>query len=223
MNLANLRKHSRAVAAVLALACAGLCHGALFNSHFDPLGPITFDGDGQFQLDDACLAANGGFGIYSGTACHVSLLSAIVNISDGSDSGVLDFAALLPSTAIFDIQISGGTLIGVNTDWIGWTTPGGCSGTLCDTQWWIRWTNPLPSLLNDPVQIATCAQTTDVPEVKSLRNFAKSGSGDECTLDPGTAVTAFDVTFTRVPEPGTLLLVAGGLLAGWQVRRRRHT
>jgi hypothetical protein len=215
MNLATLRKRLHVVVPALAFAFAGLCHGALFNSHFDPLGPITFDGDGQFRVDDACLVANGGFGIYTGAECNVSLLSAIVNISDGSDSGVLDFAAVLPSTAIIDIQIAGGMLVGVNTDWIGWTTPGGCFGDLCDTPWWIRWTNPID--LPDPVDIATGNCGT-----LRVQSFLKAGPEDECQIDESTTVTAFNVTFTRVPEPGTLLLVAGGLLVGWQVRRRRR-
>jgi hypothetical protein len=213
MNLAMLRKRLQTVVPALALAFTGVCHGALFNSHFDP---VEFFGDGQFQLDDACLVANGGFGIYSGAECHVSLLSAVVDITRDGDHGLLDFAAVLPSTAIFDIQIADGALVGVNTDWIGWTTPGGCDGNLCDTQWWIRWTNPLPGILADPVQIATCA-----PVTAPLRIVAKSSSADACDLDETTAVTAYDVTFTRVPEPGTLLLLAGGLFAGWQVRRRR--
>jgi hypothetical protein len=40
-----------------------------------------------------------------------------------------------------------------------------------------------------------------------------------CSPDLQNPTIAFNVTFSRVPEPGTLLLVAGGLFAAWRSRR----
>lgn len=191
--------------AAFAFALAGLAQAVIFNSHFDPL---TFVGDGQFQFDDSCLAEDG---FYSGDSCSATLLSAVIDVSDGvGGTAHVDFGPLLPSTAVLSIEIQGGTLVGVETDWIGFAFGSPCTGDLCGAPWWIRWTNPEA----DPVELVTGSCTSDY----ALISFVKF-TPLNCQMDLQTTTIADNVTFTRVPEPGTLLLVAGGLFAAWRSRR----
>ena len=200
-----VRLSLRIVAAAFAFSLAGLAQAVIFNSHFDPL---TFSGDGQFQFDDSCLAEDG---FYNGSDCHATLLSAVIDVSDGvGGTAHVDFGPLLPSTAIFDIEIQGGTLVGVDTDWIGFAFGSPSTGALVGSPWWIRWTNPD----FDPVELVTGTCDSDLRSAP-IAKFAPLS----CQMDLQTSTLATDVTFTRVPEPGTLLLVAGGLFAAWRSRR----
>jgi len=198
MNTAAYRNLLGAAIAAAGFTLAGASHGAIFNSHYDP---NSFSGDGTFRIDDACLAADG---FYLGSECNATLLTATADIvSDGSaGTAHVDFGPVLPSTAVLEIEISGGTLVGVDTDWIGWAFADSCTGDLCGTiPWWIRWVNPD----SDPVELAT--GTCDGVE--------------SCSRNTGDPFAIADtVTFTRVPEPGTLALVAGGLFLAWRMRRR---
>ncbi|HQR11330.1 MAG TPA: PEP-CTERM sorting domain-containing protein [Casimicrobiaceae bacterium] len=183
--------------AVVTLAFGGVASARFYDSSFDPLGPLTFSGTGRFYADDACFAADG---VYAAAACNLTLLSATVDMTNGVDSAHLDFVSILPNTLdMIDLIISGGELVGVNTNAIGWVFPGTCTGTLCGDPWWVQWG---ASVDIDPVYLYT-------------------GSCDgPCFRNDNPESTAFDVTFKRVPEPGTLALLLGALGIGGLMRRR---
>ncbi|HEV8501119.1 MAG TPA: PEP-CTERM sorting domain-containing protein [Casimicrobiaceae bacterium] len=210
MTQPQIRLSLRIVAAAFAFTLAGLAQAVIFNSHFDPL---AFVGDGVFKFDDACLSREDG----SYTDCNAQLLSASVDVTDYANtahtivSGTahLDFGAAPPSS-IFDVVIQGGTLVGVDSDLIGFVFASSCSGDLCDgSPWWIQW-----QATPDPVFLYTGNCSGDSPLLKVTR-FEPLG----CSPDLQNPTIAFNVSFTRVPEPGTLLLVAGGLFAAWRSRR----
>ena len=181
---------------VVALTFTGLASARFYDSSYDPPGPLTFSGTGRFYVDDACFAADGQ---YAAAACNLKLISASLDMSNGTDSAHLDFVSLLPNTLdMIDLFISGGELVGVNTNAIGWVFPGPCTGALCGDPWWIQWGfNP------DPVFL-----------------FTGNCDGDECFRNEQASSIADTVTFTRVPEPGTLVLLLGALGIGGLMRRR---
>jgi hypothetical protein len=119
----------------------------------------------------------------------------VATAPDGT--GHLNFGA---STNIVDIVIEGGELVGVDSGLFGPAFTGAsCTGSLCDgAPWWIEWVSNA-----DPV-------------------FLFMGNCFEgCFPDQTPVATAFNVTFTRVPEPGTLGLLLGGVGAAWWARRRK--
>jgi hypothetical protein len=214
--------------AALGFTLAGTGQAALFNSHFDPL---AFVGDAQFQIDDACLARVDGF--Y--TDCNPVFLGAQIDITDYAADLItvlgtahVDFVPPLDYAAIYGVAIAGGTLVGLNTGLIGSAYGSDCSDSLsCDTAWWLQWAysgrTDTSSLINAVGLYEGCGQAPI-----EIRSFLKSGptSGDDapCYPPPGAELQAVatTVTFTRIPEPGTLVLAATGLWAGWQARRRRR-
>jgi len=175
-----------------------------YTSGFEPL---SFFGTGLFQFDDSCLTANGGNGTYTGAECNVSLLSVTANLNNTDPpvgTGELNFAPVLPDSGdILDIIISGGTLVGVDTNPIGFVFPSPCTGNLCGTPWWIQWNS-----FSDPVN--------------EVLLFTGSCEGDECFRNQSATGSTFNVTFTQVPEPGTLGLIVGGIGAAWFARRRKR-
>jgi hypothetical protein len=200
MSTRILRNSLATLVTAAALTLGGLANAAFFSSHFDPPGSVSFLGNGLFQLDDACLLVDG---TYSAAACNLTLLSATLDLTDtvSGDTGHLDFAALMPDTAdMINLTISGNELVGVNTSEIGWAFPSPCTGTLCGDPWWIEWGT---STSSDPVFL-----------------FTGSCDGDACFADEFPLATAFHVTFTRVPEPGTLVLLVTALGIGGLARRR---
>jgi hypothetical protein len=171
-----------------------------YTSGFDPLGAVTFSGTGLLQFDDSCLNADG---LYSAAACNLVLLSASLDMTDtgSSDIAHLDFAPVLPdSTDMVDLIISGGTLVGIDTGLIGpvFVTDDGSS---LFGPWWLQWQS-------DPVFLFTGGCT-----------FVES---QVCTPNEFSSGEATNVTFTRVPEPGTLGLILGGIGAAWFARRRKR-
>ena len=175
-----------------------------YTSGFEPL---SFFGTGLFQFDDSCLTANGGNGTYTGAQCNVSLLSVTASLNNTDPpvgTGQLDFAPVLPDSGdIIDIIISNGTLVGVNTDPIGFVFPSPCTGDVCGTPWWIEWDS-----FSDPVN--------------QVLLFTGSCDGEECFRNELPSGSTFNVTFNRVPEPGTLGLIIGGVGAAWVARRRKR-
>lgn len=184
----------------VALALFALPAAAVFyNSNFDP---ASFSGTALFEFDDVCLLTNG---VHSAGSCHLQLISASADIADDGTGGTghLDFSDLTPdSIDMVDLDIEGGTLVGVNTALIGFEFASPCTGTACGVPWWIQWTNP-----TDPVNLfsGSCLQI----------------DGLQCTPDQTPVATAFNVTFTRVPEPATLVLLLAALAACVTMRRPR--
>ena len=199
MSTRILRNSLATLATAATLTLGGLANAAFYSSSFDPPGPLSFTGTGLFQLDDACLLTDG---FYSAAACNLTLLSATIDMTDtvSLDTGHLDFASVLPNTAdMLDLFISGGELVGIDTGLIGWEFPSPCTGTLCGDPWWIQW----GSGFTDPVYL-----------------YTGSCDGEPCFADLTTSTVATHVTFTRVPEPGTISLLLAALGFGWFFRRR---
>jgi len=202
MSTRILRNSLATLATAATFALGGFANAAIYSSSFDPPGPLSFSGVGLFQLDDACLAFADG--MYGAALCNLTLLSATVDMTDtvSSDTGHLNFAAVLPDTAhMIDLVISGGELVAVDTGLIGWAFPAPCSGTLCGDPWWIQWGSNFNNV--DPV-------------------FLHTGNcdGEACFPDQQAFAVANNVTFTRVPEPGTMSLLVAALGLGWFFRRR---
>jgi hypothetical protein len=183
---------------VVALTFTGLASARFYDSSFDPPGPLTFSGTGRFYVDDACFAVDGS---HLAAACNLTLISATVDMSNGTDTAHLDFLSILPNTLdMIDLFISGGELVGVNTNAIGFVFPGPCTGTLCGDPWWVQW-----------------GFTVDIDPVYL---YTGNCDGEECFRNEQSSATAPNVTFTRVPEPGTLALLLGALGIGGLMRRR---
>jgi len=210
MSMKIVRTSLASLAAVFALAFGGFANAALFGSHFDPL---SFIGDALFQFDDACLAD----GTYTGTACNAQLLSATFDMSDGipGDIAHFDFSPLLPSSLINNFVVSGGQLVGVNTAAIGPDFAQSCPFAGCAGPWWIQWFYT-PA---DPSQNLLASNTVALYTGECFSDFTLD-SVDPCSRNEQSSAVANDVTFSRVPEPGTVLLVVAGLLAAGVVRRR---
>jgi len=194
-----LRLLLTALAATL-VAFAAPASAAVWSSDYDPPGAITFSGRAFFQFDDSCLATDG---FHSGASCNTVFLSATADLSEASTgaTGHLNFASVLPNTAdVFNIVIVNHLLAGVDTGVIGFVFPGPCTLDLCGTPWWIQF----ESGFGDPVFL-----------------FTGSCEGDSCFAFDTPQGIARNVTFTRVPEPGSLALILGALGAGWLSRRRK--
>jgi PEP-CTERM motif-containing protein len=222
MSMKIVRTSLASLAAVFALAFAGFANGALFGSHYDPL---AFIGDALFQFDDGCLAD----GTYTGSPpCNAQLLSATFDMSDGipGDVAHFDFSAVLPSSLINSFVVSGGQLVGVNTDPIGPDFAQSCPFAGCVGPWWIQWIynpgDPSQNLLaSNEVVLYTGECFSDLTDGSVLSTKSVSlDSVDSCSRNEQTSAVATDVTFSRVPEPGTMLLLVAGLLAAGIVRRR---
>lgn len=200
------------LAAAATLLFGGIASGAFYSSSFDPPGPLNFSGTGLFQLDDSCLLSDG---FYTASECHLTLLGATVDMTDTgtTDTGHLDFGLLLPDSGdMIDLFINGGDLVGVDSGLIGWTFASPCTGTLCGNPWWIQW----QSGISDPVFLytGTCNSFDRL-------SASTDAVGPACSPFDNSAGEATNVTFTRVPEPGTLALLVSALGAGWLARRRK--
>jgi hypothetical protein len=223
----------RSALAVIALAgslACGTVEAVLYNSHFDPIDVVSFEGNGRFYIRDDCLLLADD--VYSGASCDARLEFADLTITvedsppDVGSMGQVHFGL---STDIVSIIIQGGELVGVNSGQIGPSFAHSCTGTgiVCDTPWWVQWNAPPPPpiltfdslvLASVPGDSVTLFAGNCFSEERLLTPKATS---DGCTPDDRPVGVAFDVTFTRIPEPGSLALLGAGLLAAFGVGRRR--
>jgi hypothetical protein len=194
----TFRTFLRSVVATAFALLATTAQPAFYSGPFDP---PDLSGFHTFQLDGDC--------VHSGTyelfvnndgPCNVTLTSLTVLLDH---SFPLDFSAFIPFFDINSILVENGQLVGVDTGLIGAATVSG-EGPYAGS-WWIQYYYFVDSiLLSDPVDL--------------FHNC----TAQECVVD-----TAFDVRFflsdangNPIPEPGSLVLIAAALGAGWLGRRR---
>jgi PEP-CTERM motif len=200
----TLRTFFAALATAVAAFYASSASATVWHSGFDPVGTVTFSGDAFFQFDDACLAPDG---FHDAATCNLEMTSAEIDMTDTGtgDTAHLSFASVVPWFVTGDLVTAGGDLVGLDTDQIGpaFVSAGGS----LDGPWWIQWTSSsdgigLPAI--DPVFLF----------------FGECNDG--CFPDGLPSGEAIHVTFDRVPEPGTLGLILGGVGAAWLARRRKR-
>lgn len=209
------------VALVGALGLAAETNAARYTGTFDPeTTQYKWSGTHEFDVGNACLSSNGWKAAndpYTND-CAVALTGGSLTVLDkiANVQETIDFSGITPNFNIWGIYVEGNELAGVDSDLIGQlffdTDP------LDDFEWWLRWeSGKAPTAdyqanedggfygysytqnLIDPVYLSRC---TD----------------DECIQPTGPADI---VTFTRVPEPGSLGLVGAALAGVWLARRRR--
>lgn len=211
---------------------------AIYTGTFDPENDFyKWSGTHAFSVDTACLTTDGWKSVndnivydpygYAYESCgDVQLTGGSLTLKD-KVAGVeetVNFATAFGydvappfSAGIWGIYVKGGQLAGVDTDPLGALYFD--SSPLSDAFWYLRWESGkapfeayntrdsdvdymyAPSLL-DPVYLTRC---------------------DDSGCQLATEQPARDVTFTRVPEPGSLALVAAAMMAaGVGARRKRR-
>ncbi|MFI4953267.1 MAG: PEP-CTERM sorting domain-containing protein [Burkholderiales bacterium] len=225
MSSKTLRFLVGVVGTAAAAIFAGPANAGYYGSHYDPVLSNSFNGDDVFFVPDPpspCLdPAIPGFQHVNGEAdpcTGVALVKASLDATDvNNNTAHLSFTG-------FDTQDITGMVLGseepllrgINSDRISLT----CSGNniLCDDfTWFISFESGLP-----PPELFTLIQTEFYDPLAGLDNkvLLWQQCTDGCT-EPDIFATAGDVTFAQVPEPGTLVLILGGLAAGWLSRKRK--
>lgn len=228
MSIKKLRILSCTLAAGALAFIAGVAHAGFYSSDFDP---IHFSGTGEFFLTTACETT--GVHIQGVGGCTFDLLAGpSVTLTDGIHTSALDFgsnAGKLPDfTDMLFLAYLNGDLAGVTTGFIG----GFSAVDQADFPglWWLQFvavphfssnsdsnSDSLTSL-NDHDSSFTLTSVDN--SVLLFHNCPVIRDHAICT-NGQLADTADTVTFARVPEPGSLCLVFGGLGAGWLARRRK--
>jgi hypothetical protein len=201
----TFRTFLRSVVATAFALLATTAQPAFYSGPFDP---PDLSGFHTFELVGDCV--HGGtyeLTVNNGGACDATLTSLTVLLDH---SFALDFSDFIPFSDINSILVENGQLVGVDTDLIGAANVS--EGTYAG-DWWIRYyyffgdgfaSDPV-DLLHDPCSLP--------------------GITGRCVED-----TAYTVTFflsdangnpiNQTPEPGSLVLIAAALGAGWLARRR---
>jgi hypothetical protein len=194
MSNRTLRVSLSAFAAAVVLVLAGPAGAAVWNSDYDP---PAFIGTAAFDVPAACLA-----GVADGEYLPTDFpgCSPIRVIGNVSTTPAVDFSSVLPSSAIASYDVIGGQFVGVDTAIIGSAALG----------FWFQFLSNFQHIGDSP------------PTVTNTVNLYNNCSSDGPTLFCSPPVNvATIVTFTRVPEPGSLALILGALGAGWLVRKRK--
>ena len=147
MNESSLRRSLASAAVVAALVLhGGVADAVVYSSAFDP---PDFEGVALFDVSQACLShgdgsRNNGEIFGDSTVCTVTWLDADVTFKDPNplppdQSEQLDFAPPLPSpSAVTDIFVQGGELVGVNSIPIGPVIVSGSPVSDFNGPWWIE-------------------------------------------------------------------------------------
>ncbi len=194
-----------ALAAVVALSFSAPSGATAFQVTFDPVAELY--GTATFTLTDPCLLHDGTFTDFLGmtaAGCVVSLLDARISIN-GIGGPYTDYIAILPLVFYSTLVIANHQLLGLTT----WPIPiflatAGSSLSASVTGGWFQC---IPS-------IAFVAPTNNDPTTGSV---TFNGCGPNGPLEP---LSGNVVSIAQVPEPGTLALLLGGLLALWPIGRR---
>ena len=226
---------SLATAAML-LVIGSSAQAAFYSSRFDPYGSGTFpgfSGEAHYFVDDACLQNGDGYFVTTlFPACSAQFLSATVSLFSptyGGDlldtSNAVDTLLFGPSS-ILGLLVVNGEVEAIDTPRIGPVNghdpasppdpnhPWGSS-----TQFWLQYQSgcivSFPNLIGClPVHVGgyVIGDPPDAYDPAPVVFLYEKNPGDRVAT---RSVPATDVTFARVPEPGTLALVAAALGLCW--------
>jgi hypothetical protein len=192
----------RSVVATAFVLLASMAQATFYGGGFDP---PDLSGTHVFDLEGNCVHSGTYELTVNNDGCSASLIHLTVLLDH---SFPLDFSSFLPFFGINSILVVNGQLAGVDTDLIGPATVSG-EGTYAG-DWWIQYYySPL-------VTLATFADPVD------LFHDCTTRVDPNCVVDTALVVTFFvsDSNGNPIPEPGSLVLIAAALGAGWLARRR---
>ena len=208
----HFRRSLTAVAIAAVIGASGASEAAIYAGRFDP---IDFSGTFKITVNDACLIQNDGWYANSG-GCTATLTSALADVistpTDPDYTGTLTFAPpdISSSASLFGVYIVNHQLDSFDTgllDLIG-------AAPATTDNWWLQFASgqmPGPTCDNYCYSSILAFDSVD-PLGKGVYLYAN---------DPNTpAATAEYTSVTRIPEPGTLELLGGALLAGWLTLKR---
>jgi hypothetical protein len=239
---------SSVAAALIWLASVGSANAILVRGGIDPafdllasgqyaaLSDLYWTAEIQFNVDANCLSPG------NDVTCVVSGLDVTGRLSSISTPSnfqdVTFFTSPGPNSYSLDLRVNGsGQVTGVANDVSPLTTnvPFGFAGAnipnLLNGNTWVQF-----DLAGDAQLIVALCEPLTQPDnysrTHSRTNFFSTSSG-ECgpqatcvtSTDPttGNSGTGFHaVTFTQVPEPGSLWLILAALSAGWLTLRPRR-
>ena len=192
---------------------------------------MGFRGDVEFYVPDACLSLSLGDGFFSNFASsctsnvaggRIAMTSATVQFYDDLEAGKPTLATAVFGSSfkefiggggptyvdlLIDVLIVGGTLVGVNSDWMPANDPvvvGNVANFFYSGPVALKFTTPCePFCGGDPAFI----QVDDAAH-----------PGSKLTSNP-----SLPFTFTQIPEPTTLSLLLAALGASVFVQRRRRS
>ena len=188
------------------LGITGATQAAVYSGRFDP---ISFSGDFQITIPNACLTD----GWHANDAnCAVTLNNASADVlstaPDPVYTGALTFAPpeLSESFLLFGVYIVDGKLDSFDTGLLSYV---GASPVTTDA-WFLQFSSgQMPCFCETFRSAFVAASFQPEQPPKGVYLFAN-----------GTRADATYTDITLVPEPATLTLLGGALLAGWVSRRR---